>query len=265
MRLQVCVVGLLCSMMLTSPGSAATRFFNGGGTDSNWNTADNWSGGAAPTIDDVVIAGTENGKRALIDSSVNAATFVTMWSSPGAQALPDGFDMTGGTLNAGSKLVMGSNENNIPIEVNVSGGILNVAGFSTLGAIPGGTAPIDSPGTLNVSGTGQVNITTSLAVGSEHPDVASGGTLNLFGGGMMSVGSLSISTLGNGLVTLADNALLKIDGDVTADIDDHIAAGRIVGVNLGFDGQQTIVGVPEPSALVLLALGMVGLLGKRRR
>lgn len=258
-------------LLLAGSASAADfYFFNGAGGDSLWTNEGNWgdNGGTpfAPGMgypgqtnaSDVIIARSrDNGKRAQVGTGdIINAEFLTMWggSLPGN----DGFDMSGGMIDLNNLFEMGSNGVNVPIEVNVSGGVINAA-VSTLGGVPCCGTPFESDGTLNVSGTGQVNISGSLSIGNDSAETApSDGILNLSGNGMVSVGTLNIGTVNNnGFVNISENALLKIDGDVTADIDAHIASGRIVGVNLGFDGQQTIVGVPEPSALVLIALGLL--------
>ena len=275
MKMKECVFVLASALMIVSTASGWGRHdFVGQGASNLWTDPANWEGMApseAPDDADVIVARSGNGNRALIDSTVAAqASVLTVWSAVGAQTVPDGFDMTGGTLDVGIKFVMGSNENNVPIEVNVSGGTIN-APFATLGGIPGGAAPIDSDGVLNVSG-GQINLAGYFQLGHGHADVnmageVSTGVLNMSGDGVLSMNELIVSATGNGTATVSDNASIQISGDHLDYINGHIAAGFIDGVasyNAGSD-VTTISAIPEPSALVLLALGLVGLVSSRRR
>jgi len=214
-------------------------FFSGGGEDNLWTNEENWNPGGVPGElgADVVVARSANGKRALIDDTMEISVdFLTMWGGTDEQ-IPDGFDMTGGELElAGPSglLEMGSNEVNIPIEVNMNSGLI-IARNSYLGGrqTGGGTPPIDSDAIFNVSGDSEIQISGFLQVGHDHPDAfESMGTLNLSDAANMTLGSLIISGAENGLITISDDAQLMIQGDVVFEIEDHILLDRIIGADL---------------------------------
>jgi hypothetical protein len=273
MKVFTCLTAVGLVLTMVGSASAAAFYFNGGGADSLWATPENWNPVGVPGSDvdpsditsDVVIARGASGKRALFDSGNATVQVLTMW---GGDAV-DGFDMTGGTINVneGGRMGMGSNETNVPIEVNVSGGVINNNAHGWVGGTTGGTRPIMSDGVLNVSGTGQMNVAAYFRVAHEDLVGESDGTLNLSGSGVVSVGTLLLSTAGNGLITIADTAKLWIDGNVVADMYDHIGAGRITGPDVGanysagMDKTVVGVGIPEPSTFVLAALGLLGILG----
>ena len=157
----------------------------------------------------------------------------TQWSNPGAQLLEDGFDVIGGTVDivgAPGKLARGSNEDNIPITVNMSGGTIS-GKFFTLGGIPGSAnPPILSDGTWNMSGTAMAVFLGNGLIGNPSADtLQSMGTLNMSDDAMLTVDNLVISSTGNGLVNIADNAKIITRGNDTENINGFIGQGYITG------------------------------------
>ena len=256
MTFRILIPSLVCVFMFVGNVSATYFFFDGGGGDSLWTNPDNWGSDEYPgQFDprDVVIARTGNNKRALItDGMYIALDFITSWSTPGAQVLNDGFDMTGGTLElvgASGKLEMGSNETNIPIEVNVSGGTIYGKNFS-LGGIHGGSPPVDSDAVWNVSGTAVIDFSNGGGyIGGWHPDALdSTGTLNMSGDATLLASGFYLSAQGNGFVTLADNAKITVLGDHYDSLNAFITSGNITaaaggGVNVSYDSDldQTLI------------------------
>jgi len=254
------IAGSTLIVMLSNVAVQAADFyfFDGGGGDDLWTTPENWdlSGSVEPAgypgqsnPTDVVITRTGNGKRARITAGTNVTFDVfTSWSNPGAQLIDDGFDMTGGTVDLvgpSAKLVMGSNENNIPISVNMSGGTIT-GGFFTLGGIS--TCPtctnVDSDGVWNMSGNAEAVFRGNGIIGDPHPEwLNSMGTLNMSDNAMLTVEDLILSATGNGLVNITDDAKIITRGDDTVPLNDFISQGYITGsgvmASYDFDLDQT--------------------------
>ena len=118
-----------------------------------------------------------------------------------------------------------------------------------------------------------------------HAELRYGGAnLRLYGdvfvdadaGGWIRPSSTQYVVFNGGTITLDHAAVdlgtltLQVGGDRVAELNTKIGTGELVilneGYDISFDGTHTnVTAVPEPSALVVLGLGLVGLAARRRR
>lgn len=150
-----------------------------------------------------------------------------------------------------------------------AGGVLNFGQHAWIGNNVG------SVGTLDISGTGSVAamLGAGWSGGTGYVNVLDGGILDLFqlhGDGISSLNNGSLLDIsGSGMVTLPGN----YTGVINAYVGNNAIAGNGVVGNIkitvtgtpSVDEMTTITAIPEPSSLLLCALGLGGiLLGKRR-
>jgi hypothetical protein len=189
-------------------------------------------------------------------------------------------DMLGGTINVGYvadlRRDMRIGHNDATGTVNMSGGTINISGDLRVGSTYIQT--IEDPfeeilhpgtGTLTMTG-GLINVadSNSLKIGLDE----SSGWVDLLGGTLMA-GDLFIGTPGSGLNIT--EGMLIINGDKRETVLGYMnggllnAYGGMSNALLQYDydirnlGKTTITAIPEPATIVLLGLG--GLLLLRRR
>ena len=258
---------ILGSLLLLFRGvaKAETFIFDGGGADSLLSTAANWSpdgvpgSGVAPSVNffDVIVVRAANGKRALLEAPTEVtAFFFTIYGGPDVIPLvKDGFDMTGGkiTLVGTGQFEFSSNEQNIDVEVNMSGGELTANLGLVLGGRTGGLGPLPTyDSVFNMSGDARAIFPNAGAViGLDDPSVANAmATLNMTDNAVLEADFLGLSPNGNSLVTLADNAKIVLDGDRSILLNNAIADGFITGsLAPTFDGSFTTL-MADPAAAV---------------
>jgi autotransporter-associated beta strand protein len=209
-------------------------------------------------------------------------------------------NINGGTVNVGGNITDGGNgggANPNTSTLNLNGGTLNMGNF----AIGDSTNPIDNlilaSGTLSnvlqVNGGGGITKTTAGVL-----TVA--GTNSYSGGTTVSTGEvIATGTLGVGNVTVADEAILDLRGSSLISDGATLVLDTGAVAQLNFSGIETVgnlslggvlqavgtygatgsgalftddtffsgtgvISVPEPTGLGLLAVGVVGLLKRRR-
>lgn len=172
----------------------------------------------------------------------------------------------GGTANVDDILFVGLNAEGI---LNVSGTVTSVShlwvGFSDAGGVGGvvGTVNIFDGGLLDVGG----------AFGLDFNNAGATGNVNV-NGGEFRLNAFTPGNLNNGVVTIGGSGIMTIPGNDTADVNQAILDGTLVGdggatLSIVYDGigdLTTVSVVPEPSAAALLiGLAAVSFVGLRRR
>lgn len=151
--------------------------------------------------------------------------------------------MTGGTVNAGSWLVVGRNNGSNGV-LNMSGGSVNVAtnnggAFTAIGSFGGsqgtlnlsGNADFNSTqiyvgeggtGTMTVAGSADVDMSGGLQVGRNNGSIGnftqSGGTVDMNGGGLVLgryAGATGTATISGGTMTATEDSVVGFEGTGT--------------------------------------------------
>lgn len=177
----------------------------------------------------------------------------------------------GGVVNVGRILWVGQSGSTGVLNVE-QGGEVNVDLHLWWGIGPATTSTVTIDGVINQLATGNGN----LGLGTLDASTPSGGFANVTIG---STGELNLANLGSG--SIQDGSLLSIEagGELTVTLDrvglvqGLIDDGKIVGVggdlSVDFDAATDLttvsVVVPEPSSMLLLAGGGLGMLVRRRR
>ncbi len=186
---------VFCFMLVLSMARADTYTWDGGGSDANWSTADNW-GGTAPVADNALffggISGLINTNDLTADTSFAGITF-----SNGAEA----FTLSGNRLTLGDDLVnLDADTQTINLDMilsatrtlNASNGIVTINGeLSGPGGLnKTGSQPLILTGSNSYDGATLVypssvlRVQSSYALGSTNSNtiVEDGGWIELSGG-----------------------------------------------------------------------------------
>ena len=177
----------------------------------------------------------------------------------------------GGIVNVGRILWAANNSSDGVIDIN-SGGQVNVASHLWWGVT--GTANIDISGTITQTGG-------ILGLGTSDANNPGGGTatVNILDGGLLALNNISgaaglPSIQAGSLIDITGSGELTVPNDFVGLLNDYASAGKIVGnggaTPLTIDltknpGFTTAYIIPEPTALLLVGMGLGGILIGRRR
>lgn len=169
-------LSLITALALAGPASAATLTYNG--TDGNWDTDANWTGGPEPVSGD--LARVLSGETVTVDQAGEIAGQLQVSNSGSTVIVTTGGALTLNAVTQTASLNIGSN------------GILNVNGGSVtvLGVV---NNFLNGGGQVNVSAGSLTHTATNLRFG----DGASTGTIDVSGSGTWSSGNLNIIGTGN--------------------------------------------------------------------
>ena len=179
-----------------------------------------------------------------------------------------------GTLTVGSEVVLGTGGGTIGY-MDVSGGVMSVnddlnvggGGLPEWGWGPG-VGDLDvSGGTINIGGSLVLGQTLTYDPGEGDPIVSQTGTgtVTVDGGVVVAVG-LTIEI--GSLLGVYDDGLVILAGDQLDLVNGYVDAGLIIGQasipTSGAYAGNTVIEIPEPATLALLAVGGLALLRKRK-
>ena len=223
------------------------------------------TGGSLTFTGDKMELGTGNGGEGILNMSGGSALasdgiIVGNWQAVGAT-----FNMSGGTFTSQvltspgtgwwDQFVVG---NEVPGTLNMSGGAIIATGDMILSRANGSSTVNMTGGTIDISGT------IHASYGNKKPV-----DFNL-GGGVVTAGELVMKSRGK--LDLTEGVMI-LDGNVEGDINAYITAGLITGydgtgtVSAVFDAisdTTTLSAIPEPATMMLLSLGSLALLRRRR-
>ncbi len=196
---------------------------------------------------------------------------------------PGVMNVSGGMVVSGQDLIIGNATGSSGV-INMSNGTIDVTGRMEVGD--------KGDGILNMNG-GTINISTNLSLSDNNAGFSgivnmTDGTINVTGdlilplndngiaefhldGGLVTADDLTMRPTGNGSLDITAGVLELVDDD-TSVIDGYINAGWLTGygdsanVRRAFaDGTTTVWAVPEPSTMLLLTLGGLAALIRRKR
>ncbi len=232
-----CALAIAVVLLVAMPAHAATRTWDGGGTNDNWKTKDNWGGTALAANDDLVFGGTT---QLTTDNNFNNGTnFASITFASGAGA----FTLDGNRVDLDGAITNNDNDTQTIIlnlrlaatqSFDAAAGNLDISGVIS-GA--GGLTKIGS-NTLTLSGTntfsGQLTVSQgTLAIGTINDASANGtlgnsslavilgsssntGTLQFTGGNDSSTKGFTLATSGTGAFDVTTGATtLTLSGVVT--------------------------------------------------
>ena len=147
------LTGILVFVAGINSASAATRIWDGGGANNNWNTAANWAGDIAPVANDDLIfpaAGLQQttNNNFTIFTNFNSITVEggTYTFGGNAFSLVNGINVTGGTTQSFNTLIRLSGNQSFTVAQGVT--------LTVVGLINSGFTPVlDGAGNIAVAGT----------------------------------------------------------------------------------------------------------------
>ena len=231
--------------LLPALAPAQTTWDAGGGVDTDWDPAANWTpdgapaAGASVTIDDSAVANGIN--LNVVTASLADITFdagitggITVADGPGTLTLGNGAagtftSETDQTIGFNAGILLDDGGNGTTFDLSNANGIVDVAGIiddgfntSALTKTGGGTLTLSSVGNTYGGGTVIENGTLSISADNQLGDAAGGVTFGGFGGGVLEVttdGENSARTFtldAGGTVNVADvGETFEISGQIT--------------------------------------------------
>lgn len=247
------------------PGSADDARINWGGSTVTVNSS-------VPAVSRVQIGVDESGTVEVNSGGVLTADSDILAGNNNANATGTLVVNDGGEVNVGRILWAANNDSDGVITIE-SGGVVNVASHLWWGVT--GTATINISGTLNQTGG-------ILGLGTNNASTATGGsaTVNILDGGLLSLNNIDgtgKSIFGASGIDISGSGELRLPGDFVGVLTAYANAGQIGGngvpglANLAIDTTKNAgfttayVAVPEPSAILLVGLGLTGCVVARRR
>ena len=102
--------------------------------------------------------------------------------------------------------------------------------------------------------------------GIAHMTMSGDSLLTVTGGDFRIKGNVPGYTAYKSSLTMADNAMVVIYGDITGKIQGYIDDGLLINAQVALDGQDNtvITFIPEPATMLLLGLGGLALIRKKR-
>jgi len=263
---------LVCLVLLLGvAGSASAQTYHWwtGAVDNAWNDPGNWDCGLVPDQATLVSDAFINldGVPCVIDGTqpcANSQWLTVSFDTPAQLDIVAGGQM-GTTIWGPGEMFVGAH----PSGANTANGVVNIDGVGTVARPEGlriGIGPDPGAGTVNVTGGAE------FISGHWGTRIGSRGTVNLIDGTMTvegNAGTEGMTILPGGLLDICGSSVLYLSTDVTADVDAWVASGVMTGDGIvgnlirTFDGEWTVVQLPEPATMMLLGLG--GLLLRRRR
>lgn len=216
--------------------SAATRTWDGGGTDAKWDTVNNWDNNGLPANGDAIVFGTAFTSGTTLDLNGNRTIAGLTISTTAAFSLTNStLTITNGDI---TRTDVAGTENDQTISSNIAlgaDGAWNIAGsgnFTVSGVVSGARKVTKSgAGTLILSGNNTYSNNLVLSAGSlglGHDNAAGTGTFQISGGTVFASGGAR--TIGNALslsadftiggsndLTFSGNATLSADRTITVD------------------------------------------------
>lgn len=212
------IVGLASGLPFSTSADAADAIWNGGGADSNWNTANNWGGTAPVAGDSLTFGGTTRLTPANNFTAGTSFAGITFASGAGAFTLggTNRIALAGPVVNSSSTL----QKFTLPISLDSSQTFNTGTAGLTLGATGAGAIGVVS-GTGGITKEGSGTLTLNAANTYTGATNITSGTLLLANAG---TGKLSSSTA----VTVASAALFNI-GDRSTAVGSIHGQGNISG------------------------------------
>ena len=251
-RKAVCLFSLVLLLSIASVASAATWWYSAaGGTGGIWTDPNNWWTLTVPTNN--TGAGVYNDMSTgspglLINSSMTIDIndlSIGVWGQSGFPGVACELDMTGGSLTIHNDYMIGN------LGWNWGKYALGVV------TMTGGSTTVDGTLKVGMSGIGHLK----LVDGTIQADALSMGTVDttIYVNGYTGDNTLNIW---RGKLILLGN-LSSVDARV-------VAYGGVAGASLVFNygadvaGYTTITAIPEPATIMLLGLGGLAMLRRRR-
>ena len=258
-------IGLMCVVLLVSfVGSTYAGLWVGGAGTTNWNDGGNWDSGIVPFSGEAAIIGAASlaTQEPTIGTGVAAICSTALLGDPfGIEANPSGpFTLT--VSGSGSLTV----EGDMQIGLGGSSAILDVSGTASVAIGASLIVANGAAGTVNQTG-GTVTSTNPiyLPIGGSEPSL-----YNLHGG-VLSSSAISIG--GTGVVDITEGTML-LSGDHVATMAFFVSLDRITAYggtgtvvydyNVTNQGVTTVTAIPEPATMLLLSLGTILGIKKRR-